>query len=103
MLQQTQMKYGFINTLFRMRLKQHHSGILKDARELQISLEPGSSLHPQADIPDGWYAARDLGPLRSAVTKVRDLFKRLSDQRCPTLRFEFECAWNGIMPSKLPK
>jgi hypothetical protein len=112
--QQTQVKYDFINTLFSMRLKQHRSGILKDARELQRRLEPGSSLHPQADIPDGWYPARDLGPLRSAVTKVRDLFKRLSDPKFPTVEFltvelkreferkferEFKCAWNGIMPS----
>ena len=82
-----------------MRLKQHRSDILKEARELRRRLEPGSRLHPEADIRSGWDAARDLGPLRSAVTKARDLFERLSDPRFPT--GEFECAWNGIMPSKL--
>ncbi len=84
-----------------MRLKQHHSDILKEARELQRHLEPGSSLHPQAHILDVWDAARDLGPMRSAVTKARDLFERLSDPRFPIV--EFERAWNGIMPSKLRK
>lgn len=48
-----------------------------------------------------WDAARDLGPLRGTVTKVRDLYERLSDSKFPTV--EFECAWNGIMPSRLRK
>ncbi|KAH9075550.1 hypothetical protein EDB83DRAFT_2549245 [Lactarius deliciosus] len=88
MLQQTQM-----------------NDILKEACGLQRRLEPGSSLHPKVDILDMWDAARDLGPLRSAVTKTRDLSKRLSehlsahDPEFPTR--DFECAWNGIMPSKL--
>ncbi|KAH9013087.1 hypothetical protein EDB85DRAFT_2281005 [Lactarius pseudohatsudake] len=62
MLQQTQM-----------------NDILKEACGLQRRLEPGSSLHPKVDILDVWDAARDLGPLRSAVTKTRDLSKRLSE------------------------
>ncbi|KAH8984685.1 hypothetical protein EDB92DRAFT_1470073 [Lactarius akahatsu] len=80
--------------------------ILEEARELQRRLEPGSSysLHPQKDIRSRWDAARDLGPLRSAVMNTRDLSKRLSehlsdrDPEFPT--GEFECAWNGIMPSR---
>ncbi|KAI9453661.1 hypothetical protein BJY52DRAFT_1418183 [Lactarius psammicola] len=63
--------------------------ILKEARELQRLLEPRSSLHPQADVRGVWDAARDLGPLRSVVTKARDLSERLSDPRFPTA--EFEC------------
>ncbi|KAI9453665.1 hypothetical protein BJY52DRAFT_1288038 [Lactarius psammicola] len=89
MLQQTQM-----------------NDILKEARELQKRLGPESSLHPQAHILDAWDAARDLEPLRSAVTKASDLFERLSDPRFPTVEVptvEFELAWNGIMPSKLRK
>ncbi|KAH9172874.1 hypothetical protein EDB89DRAFT_2069331 [Lactarius sanguifluus] len=88
MLQQTQM-----------------NDILKEACGLQRRLEPGSSLHPKVDILDMWDAVRDLGPLRSAVTKTRDLSKRLSehlsehDPEFPTR--DLECAWNGIMPSKL--
>ncbi|KAH9009229.1 hypothetical protein EDB84DRAFT_1584162 [Lactarius hengduanensis] len=87
MLQQTQM-----------------NDILKEACGLQRRLEPGSSLHPKVDILDMWDAARDLGPLRSAVTKTRDLSKRLSELSAHDPEFptgEFECAWNGIMPSKL--
>jgi hypothetical protein len=84
-----------------MRLKQHRSVILKEARELRRRLEPGSSFHPQADIQHVWDAARDLAPLRSAVTKARDLSELLSDPQFPTV--EFECAWNGIMPCKLRK
>ncbi|KAH9065001.1 hypothetical protein EDB87DRAFT_1756197 [Lactarius vividus] len=87
------------------------NGILKEACGLQRRLEPGSSLHPKVDILDMWDAARDLEPLRSAVTKTRDLSRRLSeylsehdpefptDPKFPTK--DFECAWNGIMPSKL--
>jgi hypothetical protein len=89
------------NILFGMRLKQHCSDILKEARELRRRLEPGSSFHPQVDSQHVWNAARDLGLLRSAVTKTRDLFERLADPRFPTV--EFECAWNGIMPRKLQK
>ncbi|KAI9455094.1 hypothetical protein BJY52DRAFT_1224813 [Lactarius psammicola] len=77
--------------------------ILKEARGLHRRLEPRSHFHPQVDIRREWDAGRDLGPLRSAVTKVRGLFKRLSDPRFPTVYSEFECAWNGIMPSKLRK
>ena len=84
-----------------MRLKQHRSGILKEAHDLRKRLEPESTLHLQVGLQDGWDATRDLEPLRSAVMKVRDLSERLSDPRFPTV--EFECAWNGIMPSKLRK
>jgi hypothetical protein len=82
-----------------MRLNQHRSDILKEARELRRRLEPGSSFHRQADIQHAWDAAQDLAPLRSAVTKARDLSELLSDPQFPTV--EFECAWNGIMPRKL--
>ncbi|KAH9172882.1 hypothetical protein EDB89DRAFT_1885655 [Lactarius sanguifluus] len=77
--------------------------ILKDAHDLRKRLEPrsGSTLHPRVGHPAGWHATRDLEPLRSAVLKVKDLFERLSDSRFPTV--EFECAWNGIMPSKFRK
>jgi hypothetical protein len=46
-----------------------------------------------------WDDVRHLVSLRSAVTKTRDLFERLSDQEAPS--DEFELAWNGIMPSRL--
>ncbi|KAH9065003.1 hypothetical protein EDB87DRAFT_1574726 [Lactarius vividus] len=93
--------------LFGMRLTQNRSDILKEARELRRRLEPGSSysLHPQVDTQGMWDAARDLGPLRSAVTKTRDLSERLSehlsdhDSGFPTE--ELECAWNGIMTSRI--
>jgi len=75
--------------------------ILKGARELRRLLEPGSGFHPRVDSQHVWVAARDLGPLRSAVTKARELSERRSDPRFPTV--EFECAWNGIMPRKLQK
>ena len=84
-----------------MRLTQHRSDILKEARELRRRLDPGSSFHPQADIQHMWDAERDLGPLRSVVTKARDLSELLSDPMFPNV--EFECAWNGIMPCKLQK
>ncbi|KAI9455099.1 hypothetical protein BJY52DRAFT_1417616 [Lactarius psammicola] len=38
--------------------------ILKKARELHRRLEPGSRLHPRADIRSGWDAGCDLIPLR---------------------------------------
>ncbi|KAH9016161.1 hypothetical protein EDB85DRAFT_1898307 [Lactarius pseudohatsudake] len=75
--------------------------ILKEAHDLRKRLDPGSTLHPRVGLPAGWDATRDLEPLRSVVAKVKDLFERLSDPRFPTV--EFECAWNGIMPSKLRK
>ncbi|KAI9453668.1 hypothetical protein BJY52DRAFT_1396510, partial [Lactarius psammicola] len=79
--------------------------ILKKARELHRRLEPGSRLHPRADIRSGWDAGCDLIPLRSALMKARDLFEpwfeRLSDPRFPAVFSEFEFAWNAIMPSKL--
>ncbi|KAH9005755.1 hypothetical protein EDB86DRAFT_2843047 [Lactarius hatsudake] len=83
--------------------------ILKEARELRRQLEPGAihSLHPQVDTQSRWDAARDLGPLRNAVMKTRDLSNRLSehlsdhDPEFPT--GELECAWNGIMPSEIPR
>ncbi|KAH8984682.1 hypothetical protein EDB92DRAFT_2117025 [Lactarius akahatsu] len=75
--------------------------ILKEAHELRTCLEPGSTLHPRVGLLAGLDVTRDLEPLRSAVVKVRDLFERLSDPRFPIV--EFECAWNGIMPSKLRK
>ena len=82
-----------------MRLKQHRSGILKEAHELRNHLEPGTTIHLQVGLQDGWDAVRDLEPLRGAVIKVRDLLERLSDPKFPAV--EFECAWNGIMPSTL--
>ncbi|KAH9075544.1 hypothetical protein EDB83DRAFT_2515178 [Lactarius deliciosus] len=77
--------------------------IVQEAHSLRKRLEPGSgpTLHPRVRLPAGWDATRDLEPLRSAVLKVKDLFERLSDSRFPTV--EFECAWNGIMPSKFRK
>ncbi|KAH9017010.1 hypothetical protein EDB85DRAFT_2203580 [Lactarius pseudohatsudake] len=79
--------------------------IVKEAHDLRKRLEPrsGSTLpvHPRVGLAAGWDATRDLEPLRSAVLKVKDLSQRLSDSRFPTV--EFECAWNGIMPSKFRK
>ena len=82
-----------------MRLKQHRSGILKEAHGLRTRLEPGSTLHRHVRLQDGWDAVRDLEPLRDAVIKVRDLRGRLSDPKFPVV--EFECAWKGIMSSRL--
>ena len=84
-----------------MRLKQHRSRILKQAHSLRKKLEPGSTLHRQMGLRDGWDGMRDLEPLRDEVMKVRDLVEDLSDPRFPAV--EFECAWNGIMRSKLRK
>jgi hypothetical protein len=42
---------------------------------------------------------RHLEPLRSAVTRTRDLLERLEDPEAPS--DEFALAWNGIMPSRL--
>ena len=98
-------------------LKQHCSAILKRAHELRKRLEPESTLHLQAGRQDasGWDTVRDLKPLRDAVTTASDLIDRISDSadrlsdladRLSEPRFpavEFECAWNGIMPSKLRK
>ncbi|KAH9172875.1 hypothetical protein EDB89DRAFT_2229121 [Lactarius sanguifluus] len=83
--------------------------ILKEAHELRRHLEPGASysLHPQVDTQSRWDAARNLGPLRNAVMKTRDMSKRLSehlsdhDPEFPA--GELECAWNGIMPSEIPR
>ncbi|KAH8984684.1 hypothetical protein EDB92DRAFT_2117028 [Lactarius akahatsu] len=77
--------------------------IVKEAHDLRKRLEPRSlsTLHPRVSLPAGWDATRDLEPVRSAMLKVKDLFERLSDSRFPTV--EFECAWNGIMPSKFRK
>lgn len=84
-----------------MQLKQLRSGILKEAQDLRKRLEPGSTLHHQVGRSDGWDSVRDLEPLRSAVMKTRNLSERLSDSKFPAV--ELECAWNGIMPSKLRK
>ena len=84
-----------------MSLKQHRSGVLKEAHKLRNYLEPESTLHLQLSLRDGRDAVRDLEPLRSAVVKVRDLLERLSDPRFPTV--EFKRAWKGIMSSELRK
>ena len=84
-----------------MRLKQHRSGILKEAHGLRNRLEPGTTLHTRVRLQDEWDAVRDLEPLRGAVIKVRDLLERFSDPKFPAV--EFECAWKGIMSSKLRK
>jgi hypothetical protein len=80
-----------------MRLKPLRSGILKEAYELRKRLEPRSALHLQMGRRD----CVDLDPLRIAVTQTRNLSERLSDPKFPAV--ELECAWNGIMPSKLRK
>lgn len=83
-----------------MRLKQLRSGILKEAHELRKRLEPRSTLHLQMGRRDEWDVV-DLEPLRIAVIKTRNLSEHLSDPKFPAA--ELECAWNGIMPSKLRK
>jgi len=75
--------------------------ILKEAHGLRKVLEPGSTLHIRVDLRDEWDAVRDLEPLRDVVEKARNLVERLSDPRFPAV--EFECAWNGIMPSRVRK
>jgi len=63
-------------------------------------MEPGSNIHPRNDSEGcEWDDERHLEPVRSVVTKTRDLLERLSDPEAPS--GEFELAWNGIMPSKL--
>jgi hypothetical protein len=62
-------------------------------------METGSYEHPRNNMEGEWDDERHLEPVRSVVTKTRDLFERLSDPEAPS--GEFELAWNGIMPSKL--
>jgi len=61
-------------------------------------MKPGSNVHPRNDTEGEWDDGR-LEPVRSVVTKARDLLESLSDPEAPSS--EFELAWNGIMPSKL--
>lgn len=80
------------------RLKELCSGILKEAHGLRKLLEPRSTLHVQMGR-HGQDGIPDLEPLRIAVTKIKSLSERLSDPNFPEV--ELECAWNGIMPSRL--
>jgi hypothetical protein len=73
--------------------------ILYEALNLQKRFEPGSNVHPKMDLRGDWDVERYLEPLRSAVTKTRDLLERLEDPEAPS--DEFELAWNGIMPKRL--
>jgi hypothetical protein len=73
--------------------------ILYEACDLQKRIEPGSNAHPEVNIKYDWDDERHLEPIRSAVTKTRDLLGRLEDPEAPS--DEFELAWNGIMPSRL--
>jgi hypothetical protein len=81
------------------RLKQYPREITYEARNLQALIEPGSNAHPDVNLEGDWDDERHLEPLRSAVTKTRDLLERLEDPEAPS--GEFELAWNGIMPSRL--
>jgi hypothetical protein len=81
------------------RLKQYPREITYEARNLQKRLEPGSNVHPDVSLEGDWDDEQHLEPLRSAVTKTRDLLERLEDPEAPS--GEFELAWNGIMPSRL--
>ena len=86
------------------RLKPFPREILYEARNLQKGLEPGSDVHPGVNPEGEWYNDRHLEPIRSAVTKTKDLLERLEDPDVPLDRAvfdEFELAWNGIMPSRL--
>ena len=81
------------------RLKQYYREILYEARNIQKRMEPGSNVHPAVNLEGDWDDERHLEPLRSAVSKTRDLFERLEDPEAPS--DEFELAWNGIMLSRL--
>jgi len=83
----------------RIQLKRHPRAILHEARNLRERIGPGSNVHPGVDLEGGWDGERHLGPVRIAVTEVRDLLERLEDPEAPTN--EFELAWNGIMPSRI--
>ncbi|KAI0297514.1 hypothetical protein B0F90DRAFT_1819254 [Multifurca ochricompacta] len=54
------------------------NAILREARELQASLKPGSTKHPRKDLGSRWDATRDLEPIRSATMKTKELLGRLS-------------------------
>jgi hypothetical protein len=60
-------------------------------------MDLGSNVHPRNDLEGDWDGERHLEPLRSVVTKTRDLLKPFLDRPSG----EFELAWNGIMPSRL--
>jgi hypothetical protein len=81
------------------QLKRYPRGIIYDARNLQKLVDPGSNLHPRADLEGDWNCERHLESLRSVVTNTRDLFERLEDPEAPS--DDFELAWIGIMPSRL--
>ena len=86
------------------RLKPFPRECLYEARNLQKGLEPGSSVHPSVNLEGDWDNERYLEPIRSAVTKTKDLLERLEDPDAPFERAEFdefELAWNGIMPCRL--
>lgn len=81
------------------QLNRYSRGILYESRNLQRLVGPGSNLHPRVDLEGDWDYERHLEPLRSVVTKTRDLFERLEDPEAPS--DDFELAWNGIMSSRL--
>jgi len=81
------------------RLKRYRRKILYEASSLQNLVGLGSDVHPGVNLQSNWDDERHLGPLRSSVTKTRDLLERLEDPEAPSN--EFELAWNGIMPSRL--
>ena len=81
------------------RLKQYPRTILYEARNVQKRMDPGSKAHPNVKLEGEWDDERHLEPLKSAVTKTRDLLERLEDPKAPS--DEFELAWNGIMPNRL--
>ena len=81
-------------------LKLYHRKILYEARNLQTLVNPGSGLHPRADLEGDWNCERHLESLRNVVANTKDLFERLEDHpEAPS--GDFELAWNGIMPSRL--
>lgn len=79
------------------------SGILDEASNLQKRTGLGSRIHPKKNLKGNWGDKWHLEPLRSVVTKTRDLLERLSDLEVGLeVPFdEFELAWNGIMPIRL--
>jgi hypothetical protein len=66
-------------------------------------MELGSRIHPRKNLKGNWDDKLHLEPLRSVVTKTRDILERLSDLEADQdVPFdEFELAWNGIMPIRL--
>jgi hypothetical protein len=64
--------------------------ILYDPGKLQECIEPGSDVHPKADLEGEWDDRRHLELLRNAVTKTRELLERLEASSD-----EIELAWNA--------